>query len=239
MTQPAPGDEELFRRILVVDDDPDIVTTVRTTLELEGFEVITAGSAEQAERAIARHGLPHLAVIDIMMPGVDGVELARSIQAYADLPVILLTAVDDDETRVRAIEEVAEDYLTKPFHPPELAARVRRVLRRIGDFSFRLEPRVEVDDRLSLDVAGRTAFADGDEVSLTPTEAKILHILLTHAPRPARVDYLLGRLWPLEEVYDDTLRVHVHRLRQKIEPDASEPRYVVTVRGVGYRFDMP
>lgn len=228
--------EEAFRRILVVDDDPDILSTVSMTLELEGFEVFQASSAEEAERQIERHGLPHLALVDIMMPGTDGLELCRKVQNYCDLPVILLTAVDDDQTKVRSIDEIAEDYVTKPFHPPELVARVKRVLRRIGDFGFRLEPETRIDERLAVDFAGKRAVVDGESVALTPTESKLLHILLTNARRTVRTDYLIGRLWPHDEVFEDTLRVHVHRLRQKIEPKSSKPRYLVTHRGEGYVF---
>lgn len=223
-------------RILVVDDDPDIVTTVQVTLELEGFEVVTAHSADDAESQIQRHGLPHLAVVDIMMPGRTGIEFCRSVQKYCDLPVIMLTAVDDDDTRVSTITEVAEDYVTKPFHPPELAARAKRVIRRIGDFAFRLEPRTVIDDHLAIDFADKKAYVAGETVSLTPTETKLLHILIGNARRTVRTDYLLGRIWPLDEVYEDTLRVHVHRLRQKIEPSSSAPKYLITQRGTGYSF---
>ncbi|MDA8018764.1 MAG: response regulator transcription factor [Thermoanaerobaculia bacterium] len=226
----------MFRRILVVDDDPDIVTTVALTLELEGFEVTTAGSAEEAERRIEQHGLPHLALVDIMMPGTDGLEFCRKVQSYCDLPVILLTAVDDDETKVRSIEEVAEDYVTKPFHPPELVARLKRVLRRLGNFEFRLEPETRIDENLAVDFAGKRAKVGEKDVSLTPTETKILYILVANARRTVRTDFLLGRLWPHDEVFEDTLRVHVHRLRQKIEPNVSSPRYLVTHRGEGYVF---
>ncbi|MEM9554017.1 MAG: response regulator transcription factor [Acidobacteriota bacterium] len=230
---PAPG---AAHRILVVDDDPDICTTVRMTLELEGFEVVTAHSADEAELAIQRHGLPHLAVVDIMMPGTTGIEFCRRVQKYADLPVIMLTAVDDVETVAQTITEVAEDYVTKPFHPPELAARVKRVIRRIGDFGFRLEPTTVIDDYLSVDFAEKRAICNGEAVSLTPTETKLLHILIGNARRTVRTDYLLGRIWPLDEVFEDTLRVHVHRLRQKIEPKTGAPRYLITQRGTGYSF---
>ena len=230
--------QDAFRRILVVDDDPDIVTTVALTLELEGFEVMKADSAANAERQIHKHGLPHLALVDIMMPVTDGLEFCRRVQEYCDLPVILLTAVDDDETKVRSIEDVAEDYITKPFHPPELVARVKRVLRRLGNVPVRFEPETQIDEHLAVNFSGKRASVDGKEVSLTPTETKILHILLSNARRTVRTDFLLGRLWPHDEIFEDTLRVHVHRLRQKIEPNVSSPRYLVTHRGEGYVF-MP
>lgn len=223
-------------KVLVVDDEPDIVSVVRMTLEAEGFEVSTGYSAQDAFDLINRKGLPHLAVLDIMMPGTDGITLARKLQKFSDLPVIMLTAIDEETTVVKTIEEVAEDYVTKPFKPKELAARVKRVIRRMGDFAFRLESLTVIDDRLAVDFAGKNALIDEQPVSLTPTETKILHILIRSARRTVTTEYLLARLWPLDEVFEDTLRVHVHRLRQKIEPNASKPQYLITQRGVGYSF---
>ena len=223
-------------KILVVDDEPDIVSVVRMTLEAEGFEVQTSYSAQEAFDLINRKGLPHLAVLDIMMPGTDGITLARKLQKFSDLPVIMLTAIDEESTVVKTIEEVAEDYVSKPFRPKELAARVKRVIRRMGDFAFRLETLTVIDDHLAVDFAAKRALIDEKPVSLTPTETKILHILIRSARRTVTTEYLLARLWPLDEVYEDTLRVHVHRLRQKIEPDASKPHYLITQRGVGYSF---
>ena len=223
-------------KILVVDDEPDIVSVVRMTLEAEGFEVSTGYSAQDAFDLINRKGLPHLAVLDIMMPGTDGITLARKLQKFSDLPVIMLTAIDEEATVVKTIEEVAEDYVTKPFKPKELAARVKRVIRRMGDFAFRLETLTVIDDRLAVDFAGKKVLIDEKPVSLTPTETKILHILIRSARRTVTTEYLLARLWPLDEVFEDTLRVHVHRLRQKIEPNASKPEYLITQRGVGYSF---
>ncbi len=225
-----------LQRILVVDDDPDITRVVQFTLEEEGFDVATVHSAQEAFNEIARNGLPHLAVVDIRMPGMDGIELARKVQKYSDLPVILLTAVNEEDAVVAAIEEVAEDYVTKPFSPKVLAARVKRVIRRMGDFAFRLEALTVIDDRLAIDFAEKKVLIDDKSKSLTPTETKLLHILIRSARRTVTTEYLLGRLWPLEEVFEDTLRVHVHRLRQKIEPEKSSPRYLITQRGVGYSF---
>ena len=224
------------QKILVIDDDPDIASLVQMTLEEEGFDVSTANSGKAAFDRIAKEGLPHLAVVDIRLPGIDGIEWARKIQKYSDLPVIMLTAVNEEDMVVRAIEEVAEDYVTKPFTPKVLAARVKRVIRRMGDFAFRLEALTVIDDRLAINFADKSALIDDKSVNLTPTETKLLHILIRSARRTVTTDYLLGRLWPLDEVFEDTLRVHVHRLRQKIEPDAASPRYLITQRGIGYSF---
>jgi DNA-binding response OmpR family regulator len=223
-------------RILVVDDDPVIRHLVLRRLEAEGFQVFTAESAEEALVWIETHGLPHLAIVDLVMPGVDGIELCRQVQKYSDLPAILLSAVDERETVVRAIEEVAEDYVTKPFDPEELVARIRRVLHRTAGAHVERGPLTRIDGRLAVDFPRQTLFVDDRPVLLTPTESKLLHILVRNARRTVRTDYLLQELWPREEVYEDALRVHVHRLRQKIEPEPRTPRYVVTRRGQGYRF---
>lgn len=224
------------QRILVVDDDPDIAQVVRLTLEEEGFDVSVAHSAKDAFEKMTKEGLPHLAVVDIRMPGTDGLELARKVQKYSDLPVIMLTAVNEEDTVVKAIEEVAEDYVTKPFVPKVLAARVKRVMRRMGDFAFRLDALTVIDDRLAINFADKKALIGEKTVPLTPTETKLLHILIRSARRTVSTEYLLGRLWPLDEVFEDTLRVHVHRLRQKIEPHSGSPKYLITQRGIGYSF---
>jgi DNA-binding response OmpR family regulator len=224
------------RRILAVDDDPDILRLIRRELARSGFEVWPAASAEEALEVISRQGLPHLALVDILLPGDDGLTLARRIQEWSDLPIIMLTSVDEEETVVRAIESFAEDYVRKPFKPRELVARVERVCRRIGDFGYTLEPVVRVDERLSVDFAHQRVTVDGRAVPLTATESKLLYVLMRQAGRAVGTDFLLRRLWPSEEVFEDALRVHVHRLRGKIEPTPSRPRYVVTERGTGYCF---
>jgi len=223
-------------RILVVDDDPAILRLVADKLDRAGFEVWTASSGSQALDVLHRRGLPHLAIVDIMMPELDGFGFCRAVQQFTDLPVILLTAVDEEDTVIQGIEQFAEDYVTKPFSPRELVARVQRVLRRIGDFAYVLDPLTRIDDRLSVDLAHQRAFVDGQPVDLTPTETKLLYILLRNAGRTVSTDFLLRRLWPLEEVFEDVLRVHVHRLRQKIEPAPGQPCYVITERGTGYRW---
>ena len=225
-----------LQRILVVDDDLAVLYLVSDKLDRAGFEVFTAASGEQALDLLERGGLPHLAIVDINMPGMDGFEFCQIVQAYTDLPVILLTGVDEEDTIVRGIEQFAEDYVLKPFSPRELLARVERVLRRIGDFAYTLEPIVRVDDRLAVDFSHQQVILDGESVSLTPTETKILYILMRNAGRTVTTDFLLRRLWPLEEVFEDTLRVHIHRLRKTIQGPAPQRQYITTERGVGYRF---
>ena len=225
--------------MLVVDDDADILKLLRFALEASHFEVVAAASARQALDLVEREGLPHLAIVDIMMPEMDGIELCHRLHEFSDLPVIMLTAIDEEQTTVEVIRDIAEDYVTKPFRPKELAARVERVLRRIGDTRYAGRPRIEVDSHLTLELGARRIFLDGVETALTPTEAKILDILTRASGRTVTTRFLLQRIWPLEEVYEDTLRVHVYRLRGKLEPSLDEPRYLLTERGVGYRFAMP
>ncbi|MBX3053645.1 MAG: response regulator transcription factor [Caldilineaceae bacterium] len=225
-----------FPRVLVVDDDPAIVRLVASKLDMSGYRVMTAESGREALECIARDGLPHLAIVDINMPEMDGFAFCRSVQQYADMPVILLTAVDQEEVVIQGIEHFAEDYVTKPFSPRELMARVGRVLRRMGDFAYTLDPIVHVDERLSVDFVHQQVVLNGEEITLTPTETKILFILMRNAGRTVTNDFLLRRIWPLDEIFEDTLRVHIHRLRQKIEDKASKTKYVGTERGIGYRF---
>lgn len=230
------SDDYSTQRILVVDDDPAILRLVKDKLDSSGFEVFTADSGRQALQVIDRHGLPHLAIVDINMPGMDGFEFCQTIQRFTDLPVIMLTAVDEEETVIKGIEYFAEDYVTKPFSPRELVARVRRVLRRMSDFGYTLQSVTGVDARLSVDFAHQQAIVNGQMVPLTPTESKILYILMRNAGRTVSTDFLLRRLWPHQEVFEDALRVHLYRLRKKIEADPAHPEYIITERGVGYSF---
>lgn len=226
-------------RLLLVDDEDDIRWMVGAFLETEGYEVLTAASAEEALRCVETEGIPHLAVIDIMMPEVDGIELARRLHEFSDLPIIMLTAVDDQKTVTAAIREFAEDYVVKPFDAEELAARVRRVLGRFETFGHASGPALRVDDRLTLELVAGRALVDGAEVELTPTEGRLLHVLVRNAGRPVSTAHLLQRVWPRQEVFEDSLRVHVHRIRRKIERDPKTPGYLLTERGLGYRFEIP
>jgi DNA-binding response OmpR family regulator len=224
------------RRILAVEDDPDLLRLIQRELEASGFEVWACPSAEQALDLVDKKGLPHLALVDILLPGLDGMSMARKLQEWSDLPVVMLTSVDEEDTVVRAIETFAEDYIRKPFAPREMVARVERVFRRIGDFGYTLQPVIRVDDGLSIDFAHQKAVTAIRTVPLTSTETKLLYVLMRSAGRVVATDFLLRRLWPSDEVFEDTLRVHVHRLRGKIEPEPGRPRYVLTERGTGYRF---
>ena len=225
-----------IERILAVDDNPYTLRIVEVALGKAGFEVQTATSGQDALNVIQRSGIPHLAIVDLNMPGMDGFEFCQAVHEFSDIPVVMLTAVNEEETVIRGIEEFAEDYIVKPFSPGELVARVRRVLRRIGTFAYTLDPIVQVDDRLEVDFPGRKAIVEGQKVSLTPTESKLLYLLMRSAGRVVTTEFLLRRLWPMEEAYEDRLHVHVHRLRRKIELDHKKPQYVISERGTGYSF---
>ena len=224
------------QRILVVDDDPAILRLVRTKLESVGYDVITATSGVDALETIGRSGMPHLAIVDINMPLMNGFDFCEAVQQFSDLPVIMLSAQDEEDTIIKSISRYAEDYVTKPFSLRELVARVERVLRRIGDFGYTLDIVTRVDDRLAVDFPHQRALVADRSIPLTPTETKLLYLLMRNAGRTLTADFLLRRLSPMDEKFEDSLRVHIHRLRQKIEPIPNQPRYILTVRGIGYSF---
>ena len=233
----GPGQASIaLQRILVVDDDPAILQLIKFKLESAGYEVLAATSGIEALDIIGRSGIPHLAIVDLNMPIMNGFEFCEAVQQFSDVPVIVLSAQDEEDTIIRGISYYAEDYVTKPFSPRELAARVERVLRRIGDFGYTLDVLTRIDDHLTVDFPHQRALIDDRAIQLTPTETKLLYLLIRNAGRVVSTDFLLRRLWPMDEVFEDTLRVHVHRLRQKIEPIPSQPRYVLTERGAGYSF---
>ncbi len=229
------------QQILVVDDSLETIRVVQHVLHRAGFSVMTATSGEEALDLLRQYGLPHLALVDYNMPpGMNGFEFCDQLLQFTDLPIIMLTAVDAEETVVEAIEQYAEDYIIKPFNPLELVARVRRVLQRIGAFPFAPAPMVQVDEYLQVYFARRRlVFEDERTSSLTPTEAKLLYILLRTAGETVSTDYMLRRMWPREIVFDDRLHVHVHRLRSKLRrAKGGLPHdYIISERGVGYRFE--
>ena len=225
-----------LQRILVVDDNTYTLRIVKHTLEQAGYQISTAVSGEEALTIIDRYGLPHLAIVDLHMPGMSGFELCRTVHEFSDIPVIMLTAVASEETIIEGLEEHAEDYIVKPFNPPELVARVERVLRRMGDYSYTLEATTRIDERLLVNFPKREAIVDNAPISLTPTETKLLYILVRNSGRIVTTQFLLDRIWPLQNAQEDRLHVHIHRLRRKIEVDHEEPTYIVAERGTGYSF---
>lgn len=227
------------QKILVVDDNAYTLRIVRHTLQQAGYNVFTVASGEEALRNIAEQGLPHLAIVDLHLPpGMSGFEFCRTVHQYSDLPVIMLTAVDDETTVLEGLEKHAEDYIVKPFSPGELVARVRRLLRRMGTVEYPLASLTYVDERLQIDFPQRRAVVEGQPISLTPTETKLLYILMRNAGQTVTTEYILRRLWPSEAAFEDRLHVHLHRLRRKIEAenDEARERYIVSERGTGYIF---
>ncbi|MCP5098738.1 MAG: response regulator transcription factor [Chloroflexi bacterium] len=226
------------QRILAVDDNAFTLRIVQHTLEQAGYQVVTATSGQDALKLINRHGMPHLAIVDLHMPLMSGFEFCHQVHQFCDMPVIMLTAVNTEETIIEGLEQHADDYIVKPFNPTELVVRVRRVLGRMGDYNYTLESTTRIDERLLIDFPSRDATVDGKSVSLTPTESKLLYILVRNAGRIVTTEFLLNRIWPMQEAHEDRLHVHVHRLRRKIEVNHNQPSYVIAERGTGYRFSV-
>jgi DNA-binding response OmpR family regulator len=226
------------QRILAVDDNTFTLRIVQHTLEQAGFQVVTASSGHDALKLINRHGMPHLAIVDLHMPMMSGFEFCHQVHEFSDLPVIMLTAVNTEDTIIEGLQQHADDYIVKPFNPIELVARVKRVLGRMGDYNYTLESTTRIDYRLKINFPNREAIVDDKNVSLTPTESKLLYILVRNAGRIVTTEFLLNRIWPMQDAHEDRLHVHVHRLRRKIEVNHNEPSYVIAERGTGYRFNV-
>ena len=223
--------------VLVVDDEPTIREVVVRYLRRDGFQTLEAADGERA-RELVETGKPNLVVLDVMLPGTDGLSLCRWIRSRSSLPVILLTARGDEVDRIVGLELGADDYVTKPFSPRELAARVRTVLRRSGPEAPR-EERLSVGE-LVIDAATREVTNGDAPVQLTATEFDLLWFLASHPRRVFSRDQLMSRVWGYEAAFDTgTVTVHVRRLREKIEADPSKPRLLETVWGVGYRLSPP
>ncbi|MCL7453545.1 MAG: response regulator transcription factor [Anaerolineae bacterium] len=221
--------------ILVVDDEPKIVKNVRAYLEDAGFRVVVAGDGQLALTTF-RHERPALVILDLGLPGMDGLDVARTLRRDSDVPLIMLTARVDETDRLIGLELGADDYITKPFSPRELVARVRAVLRRTQGDRTGAPPPLRAGE-VQVDFERRQVTVTGELVELTPTEFDLLTVLARH---PGRV---FSRLELLDRVqghtfdgYERTIDAHVKNLRQKLEPDPKDPRYILTVYGVGYKF---
>ena len=220
-------------RLLIVDDDPNLLVVLADQLRADGFEVQTARDGREALRRLEA-GWPDLLIIDMMMARMDGLTLAREIKATADLPIIVLSAIDTADSKADLLEEVAEDYVTKPYHYPELRARVLRVLRRLGDKVPRRSLVLGPD--LTLELHRRSAIVGGRAVQLTPTESRLLYALAANLSNTVSTETLLARGWADTDDADPSyVYVTMRRLRRKIERDPDRPVHLVTVRGVGYR----
>ena len=222
-------------KILVVDDEAKIVKLVRAYLEQSGYTVVTA---EDGQTALiqARREKPDLILLDIMLPGIDGLDVARALRREGDIPIIMLTARVEDTDRITGLELGADDYVTKPFNPRELVARVRAVLRRTSGTS----PTIEMlrAGEITVDVSGHNATLAGQALDLTPTEFELLVVLMRNPGRAfTRLDLLDRVQGYAYEGYERTVDAHIKNLRAKLGDEPRHPRYIQTVYGVGYKFD--
>jgi len=221
--------------VLVVDDEPIVRDVVVRYLRRDGFTTLEAADGDSARRLIET-GEPELVVLDVMLPGTDGLELCRWIRSRSQLPVIMLTARGEEADRIVGLELGADDYVTKPFSPRELATRVRTVLRRSGRVETQPE-RLAFGD-LVLDGASREVTKAGAPVTLTAREFDLLWFLASHPRQVFSRDQMMDRVWGYEAALDTgTVTVHIRRLREKIETDPAQPVHLQTVWGVGYRLD--
>jgi two-component system KDP operon response regulator KdpE len=222
--------------ILVVDDEQRMRRFMQMNLDLEGYRVIEAENGLEAVNRV-REDLPDLVLLDVMMPKMDGFEALRLIRETSNVPVIMLTVKGDEEDRVRGLELGADDYVTKPFSPRELASRIKAVLRRSEMPAPVEQSIIKVDDRLQIDFNRRQVIVEGKEIKLRPTEYRLLYHLVNNAGWTLTHETLLAKVWG-HEYRDEThyLRLYVTYLRQKIEEDPANPKYILTERGLGYRF---
>ena len=220
--------------ILVVDDEKQIVNLLRAYFEEAGYRVVTAADGRQALFA-TRHEKPDLIVLDLMMPEMDGIEFARRFRRESDAPIIMLTARVEDMDKILGLELGADDYVTKPFSPREMVARVRAVLRRTGQAPA--APDVLRAGDLVLDRDAHTVTLDGEPVDVTPMEFDLLAALMSRPGRAmSRLDLLDAAQGDAYVGYERTVDVHIKNLRRKIEADPKNPRYILTIFGVGYKF---
>ena len=228
-------DQNIRRRILVVDDEERMVRFIRMNLEHDGYQVIEALNGKQAIDKL--RDTPDLILLDVMMPDIDGFEVLETVRQVSNVPVIMLTAKGEEDDRVRGLELGADDYITKPFSPRELVSRVKAVLRRTEGATGSMHGLMEIDERLRIDFDRREIWLEGKLVKLRPTEYRLLYHLVQNAGWVVSHDQLLQKVWGYE--YRDEphyVRLYINYLRQKLEKDPSDPRYILTERGVGYRF---
>ena len=223
-------------RVLVVDDEPQIRRALSVNLKARGYDVDQAASGEEAlHLAAARH--PDVVLLDLGLPGIDGLEVIRGLRGWTTVPIIVLSVREAEADKVAALDLGADDYLTKPFGMDELLARLRAALRRHQPSAE--EPVVETPD-FRVDLSARRVVAGGEEIHLTPTEWSILDVLLRHPGRLVSQRQLLQQVWgPSYERETNYLRVYLAQLRRKLEPDPARPRYLITEPGMGYRFEPP
>ena len=224
------------KKILVVDDEERMLRFIRLNLEHDGFHVIEAIKGREALDKM-RTGMPDLILLDVMLPDLDGFEVLKMVREISNIPIIMLTAKGEEDDRVKGLELGADDYVTKPFSPRELVSRVKAVLRRVESETGDEEDVIEVDERLKIDFNRREIWVEDSLVKLRPTEYRLLYHLVQNAGWVLTYDQILSRVWGYE--YRDEphyVRLYINYLRQKLEKDPANPKYILTERGVGYRF---
>ncbi|EFH90918.1 response regulator transcription factor [Ktedonobacter racemifer] len=222
--------------ILIVDDEPRIRDFVRMNLEMEHYRVIEASNGLEALDRLREH-LPDLVVLDVMMPEMDGFETLKAIREVSTVPVVMLTVRQSEQDKIRGLDLGADDYIAKPFSPPELLSRIRALLRRSLMSPPARKTEIVVDEDLQIDFARREVMVRGKKVVLRPTEYRLLYHLVSNAGRLMTHETLLSKVWGRE--YRDEahyLRLYITYLRQKLEEDPAHPKYILTERGIGYRF---
>ena len=225
-------------KILLIEDEEDVVVLLRFRFEQEGYEVLSAANGVEGLRILQQEH-PDLILLDVMMPRMNGWETCKRIRQYSDVPIIMLTALGQEMDKVRGLEMGADDYVTKPFSLAELIARVRAALRR-GRQPLAENETVQIDERLIVDRAQRQVVVNGQKTELSPTEFRILDCFLDNQGRILTHQSLLTQVWGWEYLDEtDYLKVYIHHLRKKIEENPGKPSYIVTERGLGYRFQAP
>jgi len=224
------------RKILVVDDEPRMVQLISMNLKMEGFNVTTASNGFEAVEKVTRE-LPDLVLLDIMMPDMDGFETLKKIREISSVPIIFLSVKGEEYDRVRGLDLGADDYITKPFSPRELVSRIKAVLRRTEPETSVRNSEIVVDEDLKINFDQRKVYVRGQEIKLRPTEYRLLHQLVTNPGKLLTHETLLSRVWgPEYRDEDQYVRLYITYLRQKIEKDPKNPKYILSERGLGYRF---
>lgn len=225
-------------KVLLVEDDTSINKLISDYLTKHDYDVTAVMDGPDALEHIKMHGLPHIALVDLTLPTMHGFELSNKLKSMADVPIIFVTSTSDTETIVQGLKKYAEDFIVKPFELRELEARIQVVLARMPSLDYASEPVIDIDENLTIDFAHNRIVLNQKSIGLTPTESILLHVLLRNAGRVVENRMLIARVWPSEDVYEDTLRVHMHRLRRKLEADSHHPHYIRTERGIGYMFTI-
>jgi len=224
------------KKVLIVEDDANTADLIALYVEKEGYTPFKASNGEEG-LAMAKQHQPDLVVLDLMLPKLDGWEVCRQLRKTSDIPIIMLTARGEEIDRVSGLTLGADDYVVKPFSPKELMARIKAILRRSGKPDME-ETHILVHDALVFDLDKKQLSQNGQDIPLTPHEYALLNTLMAHPGRVYSREELLDRLYPQGEAFvvDRVVDVHIGKLRQKIEPDLSQPSYILTVRGMGYKF---